>query len=168
MRRSKLAAAALAAILAALTAVGTAAAGPNLEGFGLLAEIDGTAICQLTDNFDYGWTLEVEDESGIAIGVVDNAFPAGTSASGLAGSDFLDLTAMNQAPDGCSTVHDFFVVRATCSGNDCAGVIEAHCFSRFLYSVFWEGTLTTPCVSTLLFADGFESANMTAWSSAAP
>lgn len=168
MRRSKLAMAAMVALLFAFATSGVAQDGSELAGFEQLAEIEGTAICGLTDNFAYAWTLEVEDESGIAIGIVDNAFPGGTSASGLAGSGFLDLVAMNQAPDGCSTVHDFFVVRATCSGDECAGVIEAHCFSHFLYSVFWEGTFSAPCVSTLLFADGFESSNMTAWSSAAP
>ena len=168
MRRSRLEVAGLLALALLLTAAPSVSAFSTLQGFDRLDEIAGNAICGITDNYGYVWTLEVEEETGDTTGIVDNAFPAGTSVSGLASNSFLDLTALNQVSDGCSYVHDFFVVQAVCSGNDCNGIIEAHCFSRFLYSLHWEGVFSTPCQSTLLFADGFESGSMSAWSSAAP
>ena len=167
MRSSKLELACLIAILVIVFGWSSTFASTNFAGFDRLNEIEGTSVCELTDSFGYGWNLEV-DELGDATGTVDNAFPGGASASGSVAAGFIDLTGTNQAPDGCSFFHDFFRVLAFCEGDTCSGIIEAHCIDEFLYSVYWEGVFTSPCVSTLIFSDGFESGDVSAWSSAAP
>lgn len=167
MRRSKLGWVSCLVAAAWIAAPGPGVSAQELKGFDALAAIDGTSVCQLTDSFGYVWNLEV-DELGDATGTVENAFPGGALASGTVAAGFIELTATNQAPDGCSVFHDFFQVLAFCQGDDCAGVVEAHCIDEFLYSVYWEGTFTSPCVSTLIFADGFETGDMSRWSSTVP
>ncbi len=167
MRRSKLELASLIAILVVAFGWSSTFATTEPMGFDRLSEVEGTSVCELTDSFGYVWNLEV-DNLGEAIGTVDHAFPRGASVTGSVAAGFIDLTGVNDSPDGCSFYHDFFRVLAFCEGNNCSGIIEAHCFDEFLYSVYWEGVFTSPCVSTLIFADGFESGDVSAWSSAAP
>jgi hypothetical protein len=167
MWKSKLEVIYLIAILVVVMGSSSAVASTNLTGFDRMSEIEGISVCELTDIFGYVWNLEV-DELGEATGTVDNAFPGGAAASGSVAAGSIDLTGTNQAPDGCSFFHDFFRVLAFCEGDTCSGIIEAHCIDEFLYSVHWEGVFTSPCVSTLIFADGFESGDVSAWSSATP